>query len=58
MKPWEIERTKIRMKLLSGQKTVALFFDLYQAAWEMLRASILADKPHLSKGQHPPQSIE
>ena len=36
------------MKLLSGQKTVALFFDLYQAAGKMLRASILADKPGIS----------
>ena len=51
MKPWEIERTKNRMKLLSGQQTVVLFFDLYQAAWEMMRASILADRPRLSKAK-------
>jgi len=48
MKPWEIERTNRKISKLSGQRTVKLFFDLYKAAIEVLRASILSERPKLS----------
>ncbi|MFH1386795.1 MAG: hypothetical protein ABIH50_03915 [bacterium] len=40
MKPWEAEKTRTKMKKLSGEKTVRLFFDLYQAALKITRASM------------------
>lgn len=48
MKPWEIEKTNKKMKRLSGEATLRIFFDLYQAGYKILRESILAEKPNLS----------
>jgi len=35
MKPWEIEKTRNKIKKLSGERTVKIFFELYQAAIKM-----------------------
>jgi len=51
MKPWEIKRTKDKIRRMSGAATVRIFFDLYKAGIKILRASLLEENPRLTPQQ-------
>jgi hypothetical protein len=51
MKPWEIERTRRKLKNLSAVKSIEIFFDLYQAARKIIKKTVLSENPRLSPKQ-------
>jgi hypothetical protein len=53
MKPWEHKKTKIKLKKISGESALKIFFDLYFAGRKILKQSIIDANPKLK-----PQKIK
>ena len=51
MKPWERKETIHKMKLLTPENSIKMFFSLYEAGIRILRDSILNENPGLSQKQ-------
>jgi hypothetical protein len=53
MKPWEVKKTRKKLKNLSGEAAWKIFFDLYFSARKILWQSLKNENPNL-----PPKKIK
>ena len=49
MKPWEEEKTRKRLKKMSGNQAIKVFFELYKAGRRILLDSLRAEFPKISQ---------
>ncbi len=49
MKPWEVKKTREKMKKMSPQKSIEMFLELYAAGREVLRATFKGSEQKLIK---------
>jgi len=51
MKPWEIKKTRNKLKKMSKQKSIEMFFDLYIAGIKILKTFIRKENPRSNEKQ-------